>query len=70
MRILVIEDEKKTREYLKKGLSEQGFVVDVADEGKSGLNLARDFDYDLLLLDVMLPGRDGWSIISEVRRRG
>jgi two-component system, OmpR family, copper resistance phosphate regulon response regulator CusR len=70
MRILVIEDEKKTRDYLKKGLTENGFVVDDAQEGDSGLHLARTGDYDLIVLDVMLPGRDGWSVIAEMRKGG
>jgi len=70
MRILIVEDEKKTSQYLKKGLSESGFVVDVAEDGEIGLALARTGDYDLLVLDVMLPGYDGWQIIHELRRRG
>jgi len=70
MCILVIEDEKKTRDYLKKGLTENGFVVDDAQEGDSGLHLARTGDYDLIVLDVMLPGRDGWSVIAEMRKGG
>jgi two-component system copper resistance phosphate regulon response regulator CusR len=70
MRILVIEDETKTRDYLKKGLSENGFVVDTATDGETGLHLALTGEYDLIVLDIMLPGRDGWSIISDVRKRG
>ena len=70
MRILVIEDETKTRDYLKKGLSENGFVVDTAPDGETGLHLALTGEYDLIVLDIMLPGRDGWSIISDVRQRG
>ena len=70
MRILVIEDEKKTRDYLKKGLTEHSFIVDAADEGESGLHLARATEYDLIILDVMLPARDGWSILTEIRRGG
>ncbi len=67
MRILIIEDEIKTASYLKKGLAENGFVVDVAHQGEEGLDLALIYDYDLIILDVMLPQMDGWSIISEIR---
>jgi len=70
MKLLVIEDEKKTAAYLKKGLSEHGFVVDVASDGEEGLHLARTGDYDLVVLDIMLPGRDGYSVLSELRRAG
>jgi len=70
MRILVIEDEKKARDYLAKGLSENGFVVDCAEDGDSGLHLARTGSYHLIILDVMLPSRDGWSVISELRKSG
>ncbi len=70
MRILIVEDEKKTAAYLKKGLSESGFVVDVAEQGEDGLHLARTGDYDLILLDVMLPQQDGWSVLIEMRRSG
>jgi two-component system copper resistance phosphate regulon response regulator CusR len=70
VKILVVEDEKKAAAYLRKGLSENGFVVDVAQEGEDGLHLARTGGHDLIILDVMLPGRDGWSVISELRRSG
>jgi two-component system, OmpR family, copper resistance phosphate regulon response regulator CusR len=70
MRLLIIEDEKKTASYLKKGLTENGFVVDVAAQGEEGAFLATTTDYDLILLDVMLPGKDGWSVISEIRGAG
>ena len=68
MRILVVEDEAKTREYLRKGLSENGFIVDVAADGLDGQHLAVTGDYELIILDVMLPGRDGWQILGELRR--
>ena len=68
--ILIIEDESKTAAYLQKGLRECGFVVDVTHQGEDGLYLAQTRDYDLAILDVMLPERDGWSIISEIRRSG
>ncbi|MBI3794431.1 MAG: heavy metal response regulator transcription factor [Nitrospinae bacterium] len=70
MRILVIEDEKKTASYLKKGLSEEGYTVDVAEDGEDGLHSALSEEYDLIILDVMLPKRDGWSVISELRKAG
>ena len=70
MHVLVVEDEKKTHEYLKKGLMENGFVVDVAVNGEDGLHLALTGTYDLIILDVMLPDRDGWSIVAEIRRNG
>ncbi|MFO1430630.1 MAG: heavy metal response regulator transcription factor [Candidatus Competibacteraceae bacterium] len=67
MRILIIEDEKKTAAYLKKGLTENDFTVDVAEEGETGLFLATTGDYDLIILDLMLPKRDGWSILKTLR---
>ena len=70
MRLLVVEDERKTAAYLQKGLRETGFVVDVAADGEDGLHLAATGEYDLLVLDVMLPGRDGWELLSELRRQG
>ena len=70
MRILVVEDEVKTAEYLRKGFSENGFVTDVANRGEDGLHMAVTGDYDLVILDVGLPERSGWSIIAELRRSG
>ena len=70
MRILVIEDETKTAKFLKKGLSEAGFVVDVAIDGLEGLYLAQEMDFDLLILDVMLPSLDGWQILTRLRQAG
>ena len=70
MKLLVIEDETKTAAYLRKGLSEHGMVVDVAQDGEDGLHLGLTCDYDLIVLDIMLPLRDGWSVISELRRAG
>ena len=67
MRILVVEDETKTAAYLGKGLTENGFVVDVAHTGPDGEHLAQTQDYDLILLDVMLPGSDGWTILKSLR---
>jgi two-component system copper resistance phosphate regulon response regulator CusR len=70
VKILVVEDDKKTASYLRKGLTESGFIVDIAEEGEDGLHLARNGDYDLVVLDVMLPRRDGWSVLAELRRCG
>jgi two-component system copper resistance phosphate regulon response regulator CusR len=70
MKILVIEDEPKTASYLRKGLSEHGFVVDVVQHGTEGLHLAQTRAYDAVLLDMMLPGQDGWSILSTLRTDG
>jgi two-component system copper resistance phosphate regulon response regulator CusR len=70
VKILIVEDEKKTASYLRKGLTESGFTVDVAEQGEDGLQLALSGDYDLVVLDVMLPRRDGWSVLAELRRRG
>lgn len=67
MKLLLIEDEAKTAAYLKKGLSEQGFVVDASENGELGLELTLQTDYDLVILDVMLPGRDGWAVLSRLR---
>ena len=68
MRVLVVEDELKTGEYLRKGLSEQGFVVDVARNGDDGAHLALSEDYAVIVLDVMLPGADGWSVLKSLRK--
>ena len=68
MRILVVEDEQKTGEYLRKGLSEHGFVVDVAHNGDDGTYLALNEDYEVIVLDVMLPGADGWSVLKSLRK--
>ncbi|MCK9607470.1 MAG: heavy metal response regulator transcription factor [Methylomonas sp.] len=70
MRILIVEDEKKTAAYLQKGLSEQGFIVDVCHDGEEGLLLANDIAFDLILLDVMMPLRDGWSVLQALREQG
>jgi len=70
MRLLVVEDEGKTAGYLQKGLTESGFVVDVATTGDDGLHLARTIPYDLVILDVMLPGLDGWAIVAALREDG
>ena len=70
MKILVVEDETKTGTYLKQGLVEAGFVVDLASNGFDGLHLATSEIYELAILDVMLPGIDGWQILQGIRRAG
>jgi two-component system copper resistance phosphate regulon response regulator CusR len=69
-RVLIVEDEAKTAAFLRKGLSEAGYTVDVAGNGEDGLHLARTGGYDVVILDVLLPGRDGWSLLTELRRAG
>jgi len=69
MLILIIEDEVKTAAYLKKGFSEYGISAEVAQDGEDGLQRALTGKYDFIILDVMLPRRDGWSVITELRRR-
>ena len=70
MRILIIEDETKTGDYLQQGLREASFVVDLARDGIDGAHLALAETYDLIVLDVMLPGRDGWQIMRDIRAAG
>ena len=69
MRILVVEDELRTGDYLHKGLTEAGFVVDLARSGTDGLHMAEEGEYDLVVLDVMLPGVDGWTVLKKLRER-
>jgi two-component system, OmpR family, copper resistance phosphate regulon response regulator CusR len=68
MRILIVEDEPKAAAYARKGLSEHGFLVDIAHNGVDGSHLALSSDYDLIVLDVMLPGADGWTVLQDIRR--
>lgn len=68
MKLLLIEDEIKTAAYVSKGLREHGFVVDCVYRGDDGLHLAMEQVYDLVLLDVMLPGRSGWEVIAGLRQ--
>ena len=70
MKILIAEDEPKTGNYLRRGLSEAGYVVDLVDNGLDGLHLAMDGGYDLIVLDVMLPGMDGWQVLRNLRTGG
>ena len=68
--MLIVEDEPKTGEYLRQGLNEAGFVADMAANGSDGLHLALHGEYDLVILDVMLPELDGWQVLASLRRRG
>ncbi len=68
MKLLLVEDDPKNATFLSKGLAENGFQVDVASRGDDGLQLARIVTYELLILDVMLPGIDGWAVLAELRR--
>ncbi|MBX9906110.1 MAG: response regulator, partial [Burkholderiales bacterium] len=67
MRILVVEDEIKAGEYLRKGLNESGYIVDLARTGFDGKHMALSENYKLIVLDIMLPGMDGWQVLREVR---
>jgi two-component system copper resistance phosphate regulon response regulator CusR len=69
MRILLIEDEKKTAAFLAKGLREAGFAADIAENGELGLNAALSTPYDLLIVDVLLPKKDGWEVVAALRQR-
>ncbi len=70
MRLLIVEDERRLAAALARGLSAEGFVVDVAHDGLAGLRLAQDRDYDLIVLDIMLPGLNGYRICSRLRAEG
>lgn len=69
MRILVVEDEVKTADYLRKGLGESGYRVEVALNGLDGQHLVQEDEFDLIILDVMLPGLDGWQLLQIIRRK-
>ena len=70
MKILIVEDEPKTGDYLRQGLREAGFGVELASDGLAGLQLAQQQDFDLLILDVMLPGLNGWQLLQRLREQG
>lgn len=70
MKILVIEDEVKTAKFLKRGLSEAGYVIDLAGDGIEGLHLAQEVEFDLVILDVMLPLLNGWQVLTRLRQAG
>lgn len=69
MRILIIEDEKKVASFIKKGLEEEYYAADIASDGKEGLKLAENEDYDLIIMDIMLPFIDGITLTKELRKR-
>jgi two-component system copper resistance phosphate regulon response regulator CusR len=69
MRVLIIEDEEKTADYLHRGLTEQGYTTDVAREGIEGLHMALESEYAVIILDVMLPGLDGYGVLRALRAR-
>lgn len=70
MKILIIEDEPKTGEYLRQGLAEAGYSTDLIPHGGHGLQMALSTPYDLVILDVMLPGLNGWQVLQSLRERG
>lgn len=70
MRLLIVEDERQIASFLERGLKEEGYAVDVVYTGNDGLDWAAAVEYDLIVLDVMLPGRDGYSVCRELRQRG
>ena len=70
MKILIVEDEAKAGEYLRQGMQEAGFAVDWKTTGPDGLHAAREGGYDLLILDVMLPGLNGWQVLQKLRQEG
>ncbi|MEQ8189295.1 MAG: response regulator transcription factor [Candidatus Eremiobacterota bacterium] len=70
MRVLLIEDEKKVARFISKGLTEESYAVDVAYDGEEGLFLAEVNDYDLIILDIMLPKKDGFEVLKTLRNKG
>jgi two-component system OmpR family response regulator len=70
MHILFVEDEAKIASFVQAGLKEQGFVVDYCDNGNDGYNCALENEYDAIILDIMVPGKDGLSILKNLRRQG
>ena len=70
MKLLIVEDALKTGDYLKQGLTESGFIVDLARDGADGLHFALTENYDLVILDIMLPKVDGWTILQTLRQAG
>jgi two-component system copper resistance phosphate regulon response regulator CusR len=70
VKILIVEDEAKTGDYLRQGLGEAGFVAELARDGPEGLHMALHGEPDLLILDVMLPGLNGWQVLQSLRQRG
>jgi DNA-binding response OmpR family regulator len=69
MRVLVVEDEKKTASFVRKALQEEGFIADVLHNGDDAMTAMSSTGFDVLVLDIMLPGRDGLSIVRQMRQR-
>ena len=69
MRLLLVEDEEKTASYIRHAWAESGFIVDVSAEGTEGVHYALEYDYDAIILDVMLPGMDGYRVLESIRAR-
>ena len=69
MRILIVEDESKAADYLQKSLRESGYMVEVAVNGFDGRYMIEEFEFDLVILDVMLPGLDGWALLALLRAK-
>jgi two-component system, OmpR family, copper resistance phosphate regulon response regulator CusR len=70
MRLLIVEDERKTGDYVSQGMTEAGFVVDLVRNGTDGIHQAMTADYDLVILDINLPGMDGWTVLRRMREAG
>jgi two-component system copper resistance phosphate regulon response regulator CusR len=70
MKVLLLEDEEKTARYIEKGLHENGFSVDVTVNGENAFYLAQSTSYDMIILDVMVPGQDGWWVLDKLRHQG
>ena len=70
MRVLVVDDERGLTRALERGLAAEGFAVDIAHDGESGLTLATDIEYDAIVLDIMLPRRNGYDVVTALRERG
>lgn len=70
MKALVIEDEKKISSFLQSGLRQYGYITDIAENGSDGLHLAMQYDYDAIILDVMMPVMDGWEVLIKLRAAG
>ena len=70
MRVLIIEDDKKIASFIERGLREDGYAVDVANDGQEGLTNAHVYDYDALIVDIMLPNKNGYEIVRDLRNKG
>src|SRR2546422_9963766 len=69
MRVLVVEDERKVASFIKKGLQQEGYATDVVHNGEEAIHTAISFGYDLVVLDLMLPGRSGLDVLREIRQQ-